>query len=162
MPFQPAIASMSLGRAWVHGVEHKLNEASAAGFRCIEIFYEDLEYFARDLANLPPNITPSANQLIQAATRIHQLCSHLNIQIIGLQPFLFYEGLLDRAQHTKLIEKLHLWLDIADALGTDGVPTATGLGLADELGYLRTIALWHPELSRAVWSLMGRLDDASR
>jgi len=50
----------------------------------------------------------------------------------------------------------------ADALGVDGVPTATGLGLDDELGYLRTIALWHPELSRAVWSLMGRLDDASR
>ena len=133
MPFQPAIASMSLGRAWVHGLEHKLNEASAAGFRGIEIFYEDLEYFARDLANLATDASPTANQLIQAATRIHQICSDLNLQIIGLQPFLFYEGLLDRAQHAKLIEKLYLWLDIADALGTDTVQIPSNFLSADLL-----------------------------
>lgn len=50
----------------------------------------------------------------------------------------------------------------ADALGHDGVVTPTGLGLADEFGFLREIALWHPELSRAVWSLMGRLDEHRR
>jgi hypothetical protein len=42
------------------------------------------------------------------------------------------------------------------------VPVAGGLGTTDELRFLRTVALWHPELSRAVWSLMGRIDAASR
>ncbi|WP_423923607.1 hypothetical protein ACPEEZ_05520 [Frigoribacterium sp. 2-23] len=52
----------------------------------------------------------------------------------------------------------------AEALGLDGIPTtaAAALELADEREFLRGIALWHPELSRAVWSLMGRLDAASR
>lgn len=47
----------------------------------------------------------------------------------------------------------------ADALGHAGAGSASGLALSDELGFLREIALWHPELSRAVWSLMGRLED---
>jgi hypothetical protein len=50
----------------------------------------------------------------------------------------------------------------AAARGVDGVPVAGGLGTTDELRFLRTVALWHPELSRAVWSLMGRIDAASR
>jgi len=50
----------------------------------------------------------------------------------------------------------------ADALGHDGVVTPTGLGLRDEQEFLREIALAHPPLSRAVWTLMGRLDDLGR
>lgn len=119
MSYKPAIASMSLGRAWVHGLEHKLSEAAAAGFRGVEIFYEDLEYFARILAGITTDVTPSANQMIAAARQIRTLCGQNKLEIIGLQPFLFYEGLVDREQHNKLIEKLHVWLDIADALGTD-------------------------------------------
>lgn len=49
----------------------------------------------------------------------------------------------------------------ADARGVEGVPVAGGLGAEDELRFLRGVALWHPELSRAVWSLMGRIDAAS-
>jgi hypothetical protein len=47
----------------------------------------------------------------------------------------------------------------ADFFGHAGAGSATGLALEDELAFLREIALWHPELSRAVWSLMGRLED---
>lgn len=47
----------------------------------------------------------------------------------------------------------------ADALGHAGAGSHSGLALDDELEFLREIALWHPELSRAVWSLMGRLQD---
>lgn len=47
----------------------------------------------------------------------------------------------------------------ADHYGHAGSGAETGLGLDDELEFLRDIALWHPELSRAVWSLMGRLED---
>ncbi|PVI05543.1 xylose isomerase-like protein [Periconia macrospinosa] len=42
--FQPAIMSASLGRAWLHDFETKVNEAGQHGFKGIEIFYEDLEY----------------------------------------------------------------------------------------------------------------------
>lgn len=114
---------MSLGRAWHHSLEHKLNQASTAGFRGIEIFYEDLEYFARSLPGysetkdgkepLPPT------QLVAAATQIRKLCSDLKLEIIGLQPFLSYEGLIDRTEHAKRIEKLHVWFEIVDALDVD-------------------------------------------
>lgn len=121
MSFQPAISSMSLGRAWHHSLEDKLNQASTAGVRGIEIFYEDLEYFPRSLPGYSSQAKddkqplPSA-QLVAAATDIRKLCSDLRLEIIGLQPFLFYEGLLDRAEYAKRIEKLHVWFEIVDAL----------------------------------------------
>lgn len=112
---------MSLGRAWHHPLEQKLKQASSAGFRGIEIFYEDLEYFAQALSGSEHNDDAPlpSTQLIAAATEIRKLCSTLNLTIIGLQPFLFYEGLLDRAEHAKRIEKLHVWFEIADALDID-------------------------------------------
>ncbi|AMM20509.1 hypothetical protein AX769_10565 [Frondihabitans sp. PAMC 28766] len=50
----------------------------------------------------------------------------------------------------------------ADSFGHAAAGSSSGLGLDDELEFLRGIALWHPELSRAVWSLMGRLEDVGR
>lgn len=50
----------------------------------------------------------------------------------------------------------------ADSFGHVDNGGLTGLALDDELEFLRGIALWHPELSRAVWSLMGRLEDVGR
>jgi 4-hydroxyphenylpyruvate dioxygenase len=112
---------MSLGRAWHHPLKGKLQQASTAGFRGIEIFHEDLEYFARALSGSENNNDAPlpSTQLIAAATEIRKLCSTLNLSIIGLQPFLFYEGLLDRAEHAKRIEKLHVWFEIVDALDVD-------------------------------------------
>jgi 4-hydroxyphenylpyruvate dioxygenase len=120
MSFSPAIASMSLGRAWVHDLEGKLKTASNVGFRGIELFYEDLEYFARAMPGYEKiEGTPPSAQLVAAATEIRKLCSHLKLTIIGLQPFLFYEGLIDRKEHAARIEKLHVWFEIVDALGVD-------------------------------------------
>ena len=112
---------MSLGRAWHHSLGNKLEQASITGFRGIEIFYEDLEYFARSLPGFEDNKDAPlpSTQLVAAATEIRKLCSEFSLTIIGLQPFLFYEGLLDRAEHAKQIDKLHVWFDIVDALDVD-------------------------------------------
>lgn len=128
---------MSLGRAWHHSLEHKLQQASTAGFRGVEIFYEDLEYFARALPgfeNTRDGKEPlPANQLVAAATEIRKLCADLNLEIVGLQPFLFYEGLLDRTEHAKRIEKLNVWFEIADALDVDIIQIPSNFLTASQL-----------------------------
>jgi 4-hydroxyphenylpyruvate dioxygenase len=131
--YQPAIMSASLGRAWAHALPHKIACASAAGFKGIEIFYEDLEYHARSLANLPQTASPSESALLTAASNIHTLCTTHNLSIIGLQPFLFYEGLKDRTQHAKLITKMKFWLRLAHTLNTDTIQIPANFLPASEL-----------------------------
>ncbi|KAK4993108.1 hypothetical protein LTR50_000594 [Elasticomyces elasticus] len=113
MPCRPAISSMSLGRAWVHGLPHKLDEAAKYGFQGVEIFFEDLEYVAK---SRPGGATPQ-NQ-IAAAHTIRALCDERDLTVIGLQPFMHYEGLRDRDEHAQRIEKMKLWLQLAKILGT--------------------------------------------
>ncbi|KAL3472371.1 hypothetical protein BJX99DRAFT_249717 [Aspergillus californicus] len=115
MPYEPAIMSASLGRAWLHDLDYKINQAGTAGFKGIEIFYEDLDYAARKLSK-SDNAEPE--HLFKAADHIHTMCEANGLEIIGLQPFLFYEGLKDRQQHARLIEKMKLWLQIAKRLRT--------------------------------------------
>jgi len=119
MSYKLAIASMSLGRAWVHKLVPKLDAAAANGFEGIEVFYEDLEYLAREQSSTPSSETPSAEAQISAAQTIKKLCDERSLTIIGLQPFLHYEGLVDRKEHAARIEKLKLWFKIVKALGTD-------------------------------------------
>ncbi|OJK04023.1 hypothetical protein ASPACDRAFT_22817 [Aspergillus aculeatus ATCC 16872] len=115
MPCTPAIASMSVGRAWVHRLPEKLAQIAAAGFQGVEIFYEDLEYLAREQAQA----AVTEPTLLAAARTTKTLCDNLHLQIIGLQPFLFYEGLVDRAEHAQRITKLRTWFTLAHTLGTD-------------------------------------------
>jgi 4-hydroxyphenylpyruvate dioxygenase len=119
MLYKPAIASMSLGRAWVHKLPNKLDQARANNFQGVEIFFEDLEYIAREESGIPPHATPSVEAQLAAAKTIRSLCDERNLAIIGLQPFLHYEGLLNRHDHDRKIEKLTLWFKIAKLLGTD-------------------------------------------
>jgi 4-hydroxyphenylpyruvate dioxygenase len=116
MSYKQAIASMSLGRAWVHKLIPKLDAASSNNFAGIEILYEDLEYLAREQSNTE---NPAKEALISAARSIKNLCQERNLTIIGLQPFLHYEGLIDRKEHASRIEKLDIWFQIVKALGTD-------------------------------------------
>ena len=121
MPFKPAISSMSLGRAWVHDLPEKLDQAAAYGFSGVEIFYEDLEY----LAKAQPGGEATVDNQIVAARIIRKLCDHRHLTVIGLQPFLFYEGLLDRKEHAAKIQKLKVWFRLAKILGTDVIQIPT-------------------------------------
>jgi 4-hydroxyphenylpyruvate dioxygenase len=114
MLFKPAIASMCLGRAWAHKLPRKLDEAKRFGYRGIELFYEDLEYLARDISE-----TVTTTTLIEAASTIRRLCDERGLEIIALQPFMHYEGLKDRKRHAERVEEMRLWLQLAKILGTD-------------------------------------------
>jgi 4-hydroxyphenylpyruvate dioxygenase len=80
----------------------------------IELFYEDL----RDVASSMPGGCTDRNQ-IRAAAQIRKWCGTRGLEIICLQPFMHYEGLLDRKQHRKNIITLELWTDLAHELETD-------------------------------------------
>lgn len=110
---------MSLGRAWEHALFNKLGEASKAGFEGIEIFYEDLEYLASTYHHHKQPTRTTNEDLLQAATEVQTWCIDFNLQVICLQPFMFYEGLKDRNVHAERIEKLKLWFQLIKILETD-------------------------------------------
>ncbi|KIW08180.1 uncharacterized protein PV09_01111 [Verruconis gallopava] len=112
--YRQAIASMSLGRAWVHDLPAKLDQAKKHGFEGIELFYEDLEYIAK---GIDEKIMPET--LIQASHLVRNLCDERGLEIIALQPFMHYEGLRDREWHAQRVVEMKLWLKLARILGTD-------------------------------------------
>lgn len=114
MACRPAICSHSLGRAWVHSIESKLDQAARYGFD-IEFFYEDLLYVAKDISHLE---TPEPEHLTAAAHYVHALCVDRGIAIVCLQPFMHYEGLRDRRKHAERIEEMRLWIELAAILDT--------------------------------------------
>ncbi|KAG9558379.1 3-dehydroshikimate dehydratase, partial [Aureobasidium melanogenum] len=114
MSHQLGISTMSLGRAWLHDMEPKLDQAAKYGYTGVEIFYEDLVYHSK---KYPGGETPE-NQ-IRAAEDIYSMCKARNISIINIQPFMHYEGLIDRQKHAERIEDLKLWFKLAHALHTD-------------------------------------------
>ncbi|KAK3061405.1 hypothetical protein LTS18_006337 [Coniosporium uncinatum] len=114
MPCHAAIASMSLGRAAQHDLTNKLNQARKYGFKGIELFYEDIEHFASQMIG---GATETNIEL--ASKKIWKLCDERDITIICLQPFMHYEGLKDRKEHERKIEKMRFWLRLAKILRTD-------------------------------------------
>ena len=102
---------MSLGRCYAsHSIEQKLSTAAKHGLQGIELFYEDLA----DLAH--PPTTPN---LLSAAAYIHSLCTSYHLEIICLQPFMHYDGLVDRQKHAERIAEIKLWIELAKVLRTD-------------------------------------------
>ena len=111
---------MSLGRAWYHGFPNKLAQAHYHGIRGVEIFYEDLEYHARSLCPQPRKDSPIPQQyLLAAAKDIRRLCTYYSLDIICLQPFMHFGGIIDREQHGRRIKEMLLWIQLAHALNTD-------------------------------------------
>lgn len=126
--FIPTIASQSLGRAWHHSLEHKLELCEQYGFESIELFYEDLEGVANSLPSSHPasaagtsfeGSTEVQEQQLAAAEYIHGLCQRHNLEILCLQPFMHYEGRIDQESHDAAISKLHFWIKLAKLLDTD-------------------------------------------
>ncbi|KAJ6014125.1 hypothetical protein N7540_008716 [Penicillium herquei] len=130
MKYVPAIMSVSLGRAWLHDLDYKLQQAANAGFKGMEIFYEDLDYAARKISG---SDSPSFEDILKAAEHAHSACEGLGLDIIGLQPFLFYEGLKDREQHAKLIEKMKFWFRLAKTLHTTTIQIPANFLPAEQL-----------------------------
>ncbi|KAK3320161.1 putative dehydroshikimate dehydratase [Cercophora scortea] len=117
MPSKLAISSMSLGRCYAgHSLAHKLDAAQQYGYQGLELFHEDLA----DIAALlyPDDPTSGAAQLA-AASHIRQMCRVRGMEIVCLQPFMHYDGLVDRNEHDRHIEKLYLWIEMARELETD-------------------------------------------
>ncbi|KAK9787706.1 putative Xylose isomerase-like TIM barrel domain-containing protein [Seiridium cardinale] len=127
--FRPAIMSASLGRAWIHDFDNKVIQAAREGFQGIEIFYEDLEHVAKKGSDA----IPKTEHILEAAEHVYRTCSSVNIEIIGLQPFLFYDGLLDRKRHEQLIEKIKLWFLIVKKLHTNTIQIPANFLPADQL-----------------------------
>ncbi|TLS31244.1 hypothetical protein PpBr36_03789 [Pyricularia pennisetigena] len=130
MPNRLAISTMSLGRCYAgHSIEHRLDLAQKYGYEGIEMFFEDLAHEAEQIRQQQPNPSSSSpatstphtveTSQLAAAAHIRKLCRARNLAVISLQPFLNYDGLLDRDQHARRVGELQHWISLAHALGTD-------------------------------------------
>lgn len=116
------IASMNLGRAAFHELEPKLSAAAAAGFKGVEVFYEDIKIPARRaLAAAASGTTTFQDELIVSAQNFRNLCDKYNLTIFVFQPFKNYDGLLSQQRHDEKIEKLKHWFKLAKILRTDTI-----------------------------------------
>ncbi|RAK97107.1 sugar phosphate isomerase/epimerase family protein [Aspergillus ibericus CBS 121593] len=124
MPNRLGIASMSLGRPGIHSLPYKLRVAAQYGYTGIELFFDDLDHYAR---------SHFSGNHISAAHAIAQLCASLHLTIICLQPFSFFEGLTDRTQTEFLLtEKLPKWFTLARILGTDMIQVPSNFAPENE------------------------------
>lgn len=128
---RPAIVSVSLGRASLHDFEGKVFQAAKFGYAGIEIFYEDIEVLAAAMSG--SDQSPSPAQLISAAQHMRKLIDSHNLCVLCLQPFSFYEGLLDRKEHQRRIDKLMVWFQLVQALGTDTIQIPANFLPAEQL-----------------------------
>jgi 4-hydroxyphenylpyruvate dioxygenase len=119
---------MSLGRCFAgHSLSHKLDMARKYGYQGIEFFHEDLLDIAEGLGD------GGASGQIDAARIVRRLCTERNLQIICLQPFMHYEGLRDREEHRRRIDKMKLWFHLARELRTDVIQIPSTFLRPDEI-----------------------------
>jgi len=135
MAYKLAITSMSLGRCYAgHSLDRKLDAAQKYGYQGIELFHEDLLDVAVQLSH--PSLCqtePSASSQLAAARHILHMCRARGIEIVCLQPFAHYEGLLDRSEHSRRLQKLALWIQLAHELETDLIQIPANFLPADQL-----------------------------
>ena len=105
---------MSLGAAEHHHMQEKLRQATAHGFKGIEVFYPDLQALAEQQAG---NVTTES--LLKAARTTKQMCDDNSLAVISLQPFMFYDGVEDKEEHSSKLHNMKQWFELARVLGTD-------------------------------------------
>jgi len=135
MPYKLAITSMSLGRCYAgHSFISKLDAAHKYGYQGIELFHEDLADVAYSLSSEPPSSSgPSPSSQLAAARHIVRLCRARGIEIVCLQPFSHYDGLLDRAEHQRRLDQLQFWIQLAHELDTDMIQVPASFLPADQV-----------------------------
>jgi 4-hydroxyphenylpyruvate dioxygenase len=87
MSLKLGILSLSVGRASVHTLEQKFDALKATGFRGVELFIDDLEAIA---AAFPGGL--NNENRIRAAHKVRAICDARELEIIDLQPLLFFGG----------------------------------------------------------------------
>ncbi|KAJ9261851.1 hypothetical protein DTO195F2_3839 [Paecilomyces variotii] len=126
--FRPAIATISVGAPDIHPLKKKLDVISTNGFSGIELFYDDLHQVAKELqrrdSRTPVDTSQQDNNTtdyydIKAAFQIKNLCEQRGLQIVSLQPFRNYEGLLCKDEQARRIKELQHWTKLATILGND-------------------------------------------
>jgi 4-hydroxyphenylpyruvate dioxygenase len=120
MNLLPAVATPSLGNAYVHSIEEKLKQAALFGFKLLELVEDDILVQAKKLSG-----GVSDNNQVEAAKYIKSLCDKEGIKPFVFQPFWFYEGLLDPKEHESKIKKLDLWMKLVMILGIQLVQIPT-------------------------------------
>ena len=121
---RPAIATVSLGRADAgHDILGKIRQASLVGFHGVEIFFDCLEQFARNSFDAAGS--NYKHGMIAAAACVAQCCIDHHVRVVCLQPFLFYDGLIDAREHAARLETLRLWFRLCHILGTDLIQVPT-------------------------------------
>jgi 4-hydroxyphenylpyruvate dioxygenase len=126
---------MSLGRCFAgHSLSHKLDMAQKYGYQGIELFHEDLADVAeQQFSQEACPDGPSAAAQLAAAHHIFQMCRSRNLEIVCLQPFMHYDGLVDRSAHALHLKKLELWFLLARALKTDLIQIPSNFLPADQV-----------------------------
>jgi len=112
-----AYATPSLGMHPTHTVEMKLQAASKAGFRGIEMGFDDLASHAKR-HNPGFKGEDDLPTLLKSAGEIRELCQKLNLEIICLQPFQDFEGAKDQKERAARFARAEKYLAIMKELGT--------------------------------------------
>ncbi|KAJ5163962.1 uncharacterized protein N7500_005792 [Penicillium coprophilum] len=117
--WRPAIATVSLGAATLHPIVAKLDAAAVNGQQGLELFHDDLAELAKNIRAQAHDNAPRTDRdyEIDAARAIRDLCAARDLQIVALQPFRHYEGLIDRQRHAERIDELKHWVRLCKILG---------------------------------------------
>ncbi|KAJ5623736.1 hypothetical protein N7510_000045 [Penicillium lagena] len=118
--WKPAIATVSLGAAHLHPLTAKIDAAAKNGQQGLELFHDDLAQLAKTLCCQSSCAVPDRSDReyeIDAAHAIRDLCAQRDLQVLALQPFRHYEGLIDPARHAERIDEFKHWVKLAKILG---------------------------------------------
>src|SRR5581483_404893 len=125
-PLQRSIATVSISGT----LAEKLSAIQAAGFRCVEIFENDLLYYDGSPAD------------------VRRMADDLGLRIVLYQPFRDFEGVsADRLSRN--IERVKRKFDVMHALGTDRLLLCSNVSpdtirddalVVDQLGVLARLA----------------------
>lgn len=117
--WKPAIATVSLGAANLHPIIAKLDAVALNGQKGLELFHDDVAQLAKTLRAHATDSAPRTDRdyEIDAAHAIRDLSAERDLQVVALQPFRHYEGLIDPERHAERIDELKHWVQLCKILG---------------------------------------------
>lgn len=110
-----AIATNGLGKSRAgHCIRNKLKAAKRHGFEGVEVAFECLEVHSQSPAFASHGTRPAC--LKAAARDVWEAASDLTLEVIALNPFGAYDGLVDEKDVEERLNEAELWLQLCDIL----------------------------------------------